>query len=232
MDEDGVGYADYSVDVILRKHIPAILPIKGKRVKVTYPGIPAFCNKCWKLGHAQWECKEKNKTNWLEFVCDLYLNDDVTEAMLGSWTTSLYKFHPSLGGVPKNGTTSQFVGPHKDLRQQLKANEAQASASDPAKTSDTPVNNDLRTLLESIRKQATDNSGQVQTQGQANNTERFRGQNKRGQRRGGGQHLLRGGHRNQNNTRGGVSNRGSNNRNNNNGDRRNLILASLAELLS
>ncbi len=92
MDEDNVGNSDYSVDAVLTKHIPSTIPIKGHRVKVTYPGIPALCNKCWKIGHSYWECADKTKTNWLELVGDFYIKDGVTDEMLSSWVQALYIF--------------------------------------------------------------------------------------------------------------------------------------------
>ncbi len=94
MDKDGVGIPDFSVDIILTRHIPDTLPIKGKRVKLTYPGIPNLCSKCWKLGHCHWECKDQWKSNWLELVLDFYIDDRVTDDMLGSWVDSLYLYHP------------------------------------------------------------------------------------------------------------------------------------------
>jgi hypothetical protein len=174
-----VGYPDLSVDVILRKHIPALLPIKGKRVKIVYAGIPAFCNKCWKLGHAHWECKEPNKTNWLEFVADLYINDNVTEEMLGSWVPSLYKYHPSLGGVPKNGTTAEFVGKNKDLRHLLTEKKQPQNDQNTAQ-SNQQNNQDLRALLEDLRNQIS-NRGRGP---QETNRGRGRGSTDRGRGRG------------------------------------------------
>jgi hypothetical protein len=185
--------------VILQKHIPALLPIKGKQVKIIYSGIPAFCNNCWKIGHAHWECKETHKTNWLEFVGDLYINNDVTEEMLGSWVTSLYKYHPSLGGVPKNGTTAEFVGPHKDLRHLLTQKQAEAQSQPPS--SPNTNTNDLRALLTNLRGQPSQR-GQRGTQGQGRgcgqntNTNKNKAKNNtqrgRGRGRGGNNQLIAG----------------------------------------
>ncbi len=100
MDEDNIGYDSYSIDIRLKKHIPDVLPIRGKRVKLTYPGIPAFCNNCWRIGHTHWDCK-RNKANWLEFVEDFFNNRDVSDDMLGSWVESVKKYLPSQGGVRK-----------------------------------------------------------------------------------------------------------------------------------
>ncbi len=103
MDEDNIGYDSYSVNVKLRKHIPDTLPIRGKRVKLTYPGIPAFCNQCWRIGHTHWDC-QRGKSNWLEFVEDFYNNREVTDDMLGTWVDAVKKYLPSQGGARKQKT--------------------------------------------------------------------------------------------------------------------------------
>ncbi len=105
---------------------------------MSYPGIPALCNRCWRIGHAQFECKQAHKTNWLELVADFYGDEEhVSEEMLGSWTEALYKYHPSLATEPAAKYRSRlFVSQEKtkdirykipkantdveDLRQQLK----------------------------------------------------------------------------------------------------------------
>ncbi len=191
-------------------------------MKVIYAGIPAFCNKCWKIGHAHWECKEKNKTNWLEFVVDLYLNDDVTEDMLGSWVDAIYKFHPSLGGIPKNGTTAQFVGPHKDLRQHLKS--LQTTQSQPTEGSD------LRTLLSNLQANKHPPGASTPTsQARQQNQNRGRGRgndHNRGQGRGKNQGQ-RGQGRDQANA---TNNRGRGNTRG--GNNRNQLIAGLVQLLN
>jgi hypothetical protein len=117
VDANNIGLPDYSVDVVLARHIPDTLPIRGKRVKVTYPGIPILCNRCWKLGHGHWECKEPNKTNWLELVADFYGNEKVTDEMLGSWLDALYKYHPLIRDPP----------PTADLRSAIPVRNTQPS---------------------------------------------------------------------------------------------------------
>jgi hypothetical protein len=128
VDEDGIGNTDFTIDAILKKHIPETLPICGKRIKVSYPGIPALCSRCWRIGHAQFECKQPHKTNWLELVADFYGDEHhVTEEMLGTWTDALYKYHPSLASDPvAKNRTRLFVSQEKtkDLRSKLpKAND-------------------------------------------------------------------------------------------------------------
>jgi hypothetical protein len=139
VDEDGIGDTDFTIDIVLKKHIPDTLPIRGKRIRVSYPGIPALCSRCWRIGHAQFECKQKHKTNRLELVADFYRDEvHVTEEMLGSWTDALYKYHSTLASAPTTTKyrTKLFVSQEKtkdicyqipkdttdvdDLRQQLK----------------------------------------------------------------------------------------------------------------
>ncbi len=123
LDANGVGLPDYSADIVLNKHIPDTLPICGKRVKVTYPGIPILCNRCWKLGHGHWECKDPNKTNWLELVADFYGNQRVTDEMLGTWVDALCKYHPLIRDQPNTNdarATQSTQGLHPtDLRRQI-----------------------------------------------------------------------------------------------------------------
>jgi hypothetical protein len=124
VDEDGIGDTDFTIDVVLRKHIPDTLPIRGKRIRVSYPGIPALCSHCWRIGHARFECKQKHKTNWLELVADFYGDEEhVTEEMLGSWTDALYKYHPTLASAPNTTKyrTKLFVSqePKKDIRYRI-----------------------------------------------------------------------------------------------------------------
>jgi hypothetical protein len=127
IDEDGIGNTDFTIDAVLRKHIPDTLPIRGKRIRVSYPGIPALCNRCWRLGHAQFECKQPHKTNWLELVADFYGDEKhVSEDMLGTWTDALYKYHPTLASEPPVKYRSRlFVSQEKtrDIRYKIpKAN--------------------------------------------------------------------------------------------------------------
>jgi hypothetical protein len=113
VDKDDVGFPDFTVDVKLDRHVPDILPIRGKRVRLTYPGIPAFCSKCWEIGHAFRDCT-KNKTNWLEYVADFYAKDEVTDEMLGSWIESLEKYHPHCGGKKKQKSNPQTLQKKRD----------------------------------------------------------------------------------------------------------------------
>ncbi len=122
MDDDDIGIPDFTVDIVLDQHIPDTLPIKGKRIRLSYPGIPTLCSRCWKIGHTHYECKQKHKTNWLELVCDFYIDDNVTESMLGSWVEALYKYHPSLTSDPEKKYPSKlFVSQEKtrDLRYKI-----------------------------------------------------------------------------------------------------------------
>ncbi len=138
--------------------MPNILPILGYRIKLTYPGIPAFCKRCWKLGHAHFECEDKFKTNWLEYVGDLYLKEKVTQAMLGSWVDALYKYHPTLKLTPIN--KEQPAIQKEDLRNTLPNNE--------------PEKDDLRLKLQAGRNPP---ASQTDTQSQKNPPRRGRSSN-------------------------------------------------------
>jgi len=79
---DGIEEDDIEVDVLMTKLIPEILPIKGQRIKLYYPGIKTLCLKCFKSGHPKWECTQTFKTNWLEYVLKFYKAEAVTDDML------------------------------------------------------------------------------------------------------------------------------------------------------
>ncbi len=117
IDEDGIGSNEYTIKLEIESHIPDTLPVRGKRVKLSYPGIPAFCTHCWRIGHAPWDC-ERPRANWLEYVSDFHDNPDVTEDMLGSWVDALKKYYPPCGGARKQKTDLR-PKKNEDLREHL-----------------------------------------------------------------------------------------------------------------
>jgi hypothetical protein len=122
VDKDDVGFPDFTVDVKLDRHVPDILPIRGKRVRLSYPGIPAFCSKCWQIGHTFRDCT-KIKTNWLEYVADFYAKEEVSDDMLGSWIESLEKYHPLCGGKKKQKTNLQNTQKRRESTQEEDPNQ-------------------------------------------------------------------------------------------------------------
>jgi len=113
-DSDGIEDDDLEVDLLISKHIPEVLPIKGQRIKIYYPGINVLCLKCYKAGHYKWDCPSQYKTNWLEFVYKFYKSDKVSDEMLGSWVDTLNQYHPEF-----QQEKPLWSKQHKDLRKNL-----------------------------------------------------------------------------------------------------------------
>jgi len=40
---------DIGLTIILRKHVPVILPAYGRRIMIKYPGQPILCGRCFEL---------------------------------------------------------------------------------------------------------------------------------------------------------------------------------------
>lgn len=75
---------DCEIDLLLREHIPELLPIKGRRLRIYYHGIPKLCNNCYVQGHIKRACKEP-KVDWTQFVSKLLHSGHFEEEMFGSW---------------------------------------------------------------------------------------------------------------------------------------------------
>jgi len=120
VDEEGIEYDELEVDIVFSQQMPEVLPIKGQRIKVYYPGIKPLCTNCYKSGHRKWECEEQEKTNWLAYVYDFYKSKSITHDMLGEWVNVLKKFHPEL--QPTKPIWSQET---TDLRSNLDSHYAQ-----------------------------------------------------------------------------------------------------------
>ena len=75
-------------EIVLARHIPEFLPIAGRKVQVSYPGIPKACNNCFQIGHLKRNCKAK-KRNWLERVDELRKSGEFEDPMFGGWIAIL-----------------------------------------------------------------------------------------------------------------------------------------------
>ena len=78
----------FETEILLKKHIPEYLPIAGRKVVVSYPGIPRFCNNCFQGGHLKRTCKLKKK-EWLERVNEMRSTGDFEDDMFGGWIAIL-----------------------------------------------------------------------------------------------------------------------------------------------
>jgi hypothetical protein len=57
----------YTVRVKLAFLIPEILPIRGKRARVYYHGIPQFCILCYTPGHLKSDCPN-DPVSWTDYI--------------------------------------------------------------------------------------------------------------------------------------------------------------------
>jgi len=57
----------YTVRLRLAFLVPEFLPIRGKRARVYYHGIPSFCVVCYSLGHQRTECYN-NSVSWIDYT--------------------------------------------------------------------------------------------------------------------------------------------------------------------
>ena len=74
----------YSVTIQIKKPIPQLLPILGRRVKVHYPGVQRLCTKCFGK-HPKQACHTP-KVSWPDYV-RLFIsrNPDITKQLFGKW---------------------------------------------------------------------------------------------------------------------------------------------------
>ncbi len=75
-------------EIVLRKHIPEYLPIGGRKIVVSYPGIPKVCNNCYLTGHMKRSCKAK-RVEWVEKVKELRDSKDFEDDLFGGWIAIL-----------------------------------------------------------------------------------------------------------------------------------------------
>jgi hypothetical protein len=84
----GVRTDIFETEIKLAKHIPEYLPIAGRKVLVSYPGIPKACNNCYETGHLKRNCKQK-KRDWLDRVRELKDSGDFEDELFGGWISIL-----------------------------------------------------------------------------------------------------------------------------------------------
>ena len=89
--EDGVNATGtFSVKMRLRKEIPQLIPMLGKRVSIYYPGIRRLCSKCFG-DHSGKFCK-KPKVKWIDYVINfIESNAHIPERAYGRWIEIIEK---------------------------------------------------------------------------------------------------------------------------------------------
>jgi len=87
--EDAPGVKNIKSDtlvcsVLLKKHIPNLLPAYGRRMNVLYAGQPLTCSKCFVGGHVRAQCPNAQKDWLLDYVRSFY-EEGTTSMLLGRW---------------------------------------------------------------------------------------------------------------------------------------------------
>ena len=79
-----IGSGTYSVKMKLKKDIPQMLPMFGKRIRVYYRGVQKLCTKCFG-NHNRLHCRN-DKVRWIDYVLKFIEdNPDIPEEMYGRW---------------------------------------------------------------------------------------------------------------------------------------------------
>ena len=65
-DADPVGNGTFSIKMRLKKEIPQLLPMWGKRIRIYYRGVTKLCANCFGT-HARKNCRSE-KVSWIQYV--------------------------------------------------------------------------------------------------------------------------------------------------------------------
>lgn len=105
------------VNARLKRHIPEILPIAGRRLFVTYPGQLKQCKRCFEQGHVSTTCNLK--VDWLDYIIKLISSGEFKIELFEGWKTALTTYGSDiLQNVASNPQNTQ------DLRGILNFNRA------------------------------------------------------------------------------------------------------------
>ena len=74
----------YSVKINLKKQIPQLIPMHGKKIKIYHKGIQKQCMNCFETGHFKKDCKEERK-QWLDYVDGFMLETKLPGEYFGIW---------------------------------------------------------------------------------------------------------------------------------------------------
>jgi hypothetical protein len=128
----------YSVKMKLKREIPQLLPMCGKRIKVYYKGIDKLCTKCFGK-HPRRICKSE-KVPWIDYVAKFVdSNVDIPSQAYGRWTEILKKEKKVSAEI----STDQNGIKSKVANQTERSNASSEEPPDPetAATSETAANN-------------------------------------------------------------------------------------------
>lgn len=74
----------FETEIVLQRHVPEFLPIDGRKVCVSYPGIPKSCINCYMSGHMKRGCR-RPKVEWIDKVNEFKKSGEFSNDMFGDW---------------------------------------------------------------------------------------------------------------------------------------------------
>jgi hypothetical protein len=83
-DADLLGTGTYSIRMRLRKEIPQLLPMWGKRIRIYYKGVQKLCTNCFGH-HIRRNCRS-TRVPWIKYCLDfMERNPEIPEEIYGKW---------------------------------------------------------------------------------------------------------------------------------------------------
>ena len=83
-DADPVGSGTYSIKMRLKKEIPQLIPMWGKRIRIYYRGVTKLCANCFGT-HARKNCRSE-KVSWIQYVLRFMENNpEIPPEFYGKW---------------------------------------------------------------------------------------------------------------------------------------------------
>ena len=83
-DADPFGNGTYSLKMRLKKEVPQLLPMWGKRIRIYYRGVTKLCPNCFGA-HARKNCRSE-KVSWIQYVLRFMENNpDIPPEFYGKW---------------------------------------------------------------------------------------------------------------------------------------------------
>ncbi len=108
-----VGNGIYSVLMKLKRDMPQLIPMHGKRIRLYYRGIIKRCTNCFGA-HQRKNCKEE-KVPWIKYVEQFITNfPEIPRESYGRWANMIDEMSPTIDGnrtiVPEQERESTSAG--------------------------------------------------------------------------------------------------------------------------
>ena len=78
----------YSVKIIMRKPIPQLIPMCGKKIRIYYKNIKKLCTNCFEQNHNKYNCNSERR-EWLAYVNQFVIQNKLPDEYYGSWIKRL-----------------------------------------------------------------------------------------------------------------------------------------------